>query len=231
LDDRRACRAGSTRHRDRPGHPRAGLDRRRRGRPAAERHGVGREQHGSPARDRHRDRRPRLDLPVEDRVDAYPAGRWHARVVARPRACAGCGVGRDRARLAGGAARRPRQGGGRRAPRVRVGLQHVLAGRCRKGASRPCARRWPRSTAATARRLERLLSRTLRSCRCAPPSTGRFTGARMLARSTAPLSTRSWENLRWETEEPREGDDWFLCEGAHRSRTRARHDSHPACAG
>jgi hypothetical protein len=34
----------------------------------------------------------------------------------------------------------------------------------------------------------------------------------MPARSTAPLSTRSWENLRWETEELREGDDWLLCE-------------------
>ena len=101
--------------------------------PAAERHGVGREQHGSPARARHRDRRPRLDLPVEDRVDAHPAGRGHARVVARPRACAGCGVGRDRARLAGGAARRPRQGGGRRAPRVRDGLQHDRAGERRRG--------------------------------------------------------------------------------------------------
>ena len=55
---------------------------------------------------------PRLDLPIEDRVDAHPAGREHARVLARPRARAGCGVRRDRARPAGGAARRPRQGRG-----------------------------------------------------------------------------------------------------------------------
>ena len=110
--DRAAAGPDPGRDRDRPGHPRAGLDRRRRGPPAAERHGVGREQHGSPTRARHRDRRPRLDLPIEDRVDAHPAGRGYARVVARPRACAGCGVRRDRARPAGGAARRPRHGHG-----------------------------------------------------------------------------------------------------------------------
>ena len=103
--DRAAARPDPGRHRDRPGHPGAGLDRRRRGRPAAERHGVGREQHGSPARARHRDRRPGLDLPVEDRIDAHSAGRGHARVVARPRAFACRGVRRDRARVAGGAGR------------------------------------------------------------------------------------------------------------------------------
>src|SRR6476646_5227189 len=131
--DRAAARPDPGRHRDRPGHPRARLDRRRRGPPQAERHGVGREQHGSPARARHRDRRPRLDLPVEDRVDAHPAGRAHIRVVARPRAFEGRGVRRDRARLAGSAARRPRQGGGRRAPRVRDGLQLDRAGGRRRG--------------------------------------------------------------------------------------------------
>ena len=87
--DRATAGPDPGRHRDRHGHPRAGLDRRRRGSPAAERHGVGREQHGSPARARHRDRQPRLDLPGEDRVDAHPAGRGHVRVVARPRAFAG----------------------------------------------------------------------------------------------------------------------------------------------
>jgi hypothetical protein len=59
------------------------------------------------------------------------------------------------------------------------------------------------------------LSRTLRSFRCGRPSTGRCTGARMRARSIALLSRRvgeSWENLRWEIEELREGDDGLLCE-------------------
>ena len=51
--------------------------------PTAERHGVGREQHCSPARACNRDRRPRLDLPVQDRIDAQPAGRGHTGVSAR----------------------------------------------------------------------------------------------------------------------------------------------------
>jgi hypothetical protein len=38
-----------------------------------------------------------------------------------------------RSRLAGGAARRPGQGGGRRAPRVRDWLQHDRDGDCRRG--------------------------------------------------------------------------------------------------
>jgi EmrB/QacA subfamily drug resistance transporter len=59
----------------------------------------------------------------------------HVRVVARPRAFAGCGLRRDRARLAGGAARRPRQGSGRCAPRVRDGLQHDRAGERGRGGS------------------------------------------------------------------------------------------------
>ena len=111
-----AARPDPGRHRDRAGHPRAGLDRRRRSPPTAERHGVGRKQYSAPTRARNRNRRPRRDLPVQDRVHAHTTGRGHARVVACPRARAGRCVGRDRPRPTGGAARRPRQG--RQTPRT-----------------------------------------------------------------------------------------------------------------
>ena len=78
--DRAAARPDPGRHRDRPGHPRAGLDRRRRGRPAAERHGVGREQHGPPTRARHRNRR--ASARSSNRRSSRRSPRWSR---ARPR--------------------------------------------------------------------------------------------------------------------------------------------------
>ena len=90
-EDRAAARPDPGRHRDRPGASRWPR-RRRRGGPAAERQGSGANNTarqlgsppGSPASAR---------SPVEDRVDADPAGGGYARVVARPRAFAGSGSG------------------------------------------------------------------------------------------------------------------------------------------
>jgi ketosteroid isomerase-like protein len=71
-----------------------------------------------------------------------------------------------------------------------------------------------------ARRWERCWPRTLRSCRCGRPSTGRFTGGPDAGAQYCAAVEESWENLRWEIEEMHEGGDWVLALGHIRGRGR-----------
>lgn len=64
-----------------------------------------------------------------------------------------------------------------------------------------------------AKRSTRFLPTTLRSCPCEPLWKGRSSGGSDAGAQYCAAVDESWENLRWEVEEIRDGDGWVLALG------------------